>query len=65
MSLSELAEIGSLISGVSIMTSVIFLYYQLRQINRQVKQTQKNQQSANRQGRATRTVGIVLTGTQP
>jgi hypothetical protein len=65
MSLSELAEIGSLISGVSIMTSVILLYFQLRQINRQVKQTQKNQQSAIRQGRATRTVGIVLTGTQP
>ncbi len=65
MSLSELAEIGSLISGVSIMISVIFLYFQLRQINHQVKQTQKNQQSAIRQGRAARTVGIVLTGTEP
>jgi hypothetical protein len=44
---------------------VIFLYFQLRQINRQVRKTQKNQQSAMRQGRATRTVGIVLTGTEP
>jgi hypothetical protein len=65
MSLTQLAEIGSLISGVSIMTSVIFLYFQLRQINHQVKQAQKNQQSAIRQERARRTVGIVLTGTEP
>ena len=65
MSLSELAEIGSFISGVAILSSLIFLYVQLRHIKRQVKQTEKNQQSAIRQGRATRTVGIVLTGAKP
>ena len=65
MSLSDLANIGSFISGVSILTSLIFLYFQLRQINHQVKQAEKNQPSAIRQGRATRTVGIVLTGTEP
>ena len=65
MSLSELAEIGSFISGVAILTSLIFLYFQLRQIKHQVKQAEKNQQSAIRQGRATRTVGIVLTGAKP
>ena len=65
MSLSELAEIGTLISGISILTSLVFLYFQLRQISHQVKQGEKNQQSAIRQGRATRTVGIVLTGTEP
>ena len=65
MSLSELAQIGSFISGVAVLTSLIFLYFQLRQINHQVKQAEKNQQSAIRQGRATRTVDIVLTGTEP
>ena len=49
MSLSELAEIGSFISGVAVLTSLIFLYFQLRQINQQVKQAEKNQQSAIRQ----------------
>ena len=65
MSLSELAEIGSFISGAAILSSLIFLYFQLRQINRQVKQAEKNQLSAIRQGRAARTVGIALTGTEP
>ena len=65
MSLSELAEIGNFISGVAILSSLIFLYVQLRQIKHPVKQAEKNQQSAIRQGRATRTVGIVLTGAKP
>jgi hypothetical protein len=65
MSLSELAEMGSFISGVAILSSLVFLYFQLRQINQQVIQAEKNQQSAIRQGRATRTVDIVLTGTEP
>jgi hypothetical protein len=30
MSLSELAEIGSFISGVAILASLIFLFFQLR-----------------------------------
>jgi hypothetical protein len=65
MSLSQLGEIGSFVSGVAILTSLIFLYFQLRQINHQVKQAEKNQQSAIRQGRAGRSIGIVLTGTEP
>ena len=65
MSLSELAEIGSFISGVAILASLIFLFFQLRQINQQVKQAEKNQQSAIRQARATRTVRIILAGTEP
>src|SRR3974377_32189 len=65
MSLAELAEIGSFISGVAILASLVFLYFQLRQINHQVKQAEKNQQSAIRQGRAARTFGIVLSGTNP
>jgi len=65
MSLAELAEIGSFLSGAAILASLIFLYFQLRQINKQVKQAEKNQQSAIRQGRAGRSVGIVLTGVEP
>jgi hypothetical protein len=41
MSLSQLAEIGSFTSGVAILASLIFLYFQLRQINQQVKQAEK------------------------
>ena len=41
MSLSQLAEIGSFVSGVAILASLIFLYFQLRQINKQVKQAEK------------------------
>jgi hypothetical protein len=65
MLLSELAEIGSFISGVAILSSLIFLYFQLRQINHQVKQAEKNQQSAIRQGRAARTVGMLMRGAEP
>jgi hypothetical protein len=65
MSLSQLAEIGSFVSGVAILASLIFLYFQLRQINHQVRQAEKNQKSAIRQGRASRTVRIILAGTDP
>jgi hypothetical protein len=65
MSLSQLAEFGSFISGVAILTSLIFLYFQLRQINHQVRQAEKNEKSAIRQGRANRTVRIILAGTEP
>jgi hypothetical protein len=65
MSLAQLAEIGSFISGVAILTSLIFLYFQFRQINHQVRQAEKNQKSAIRQARATRTVRIILAGTDP
>jgi hypothetical protein len=65
MSLSQLGEIGSFVSGVAILTSLIFLYFQLRQINHQVRQAEKNQQSAIRQARASRSIGIALTGTNP
>ena len=53
------------VSGVAILTSLIFLYFQLRQINKQVKQAEKNQQSVIRQARAGRSIGIALTGTEP
>ena len=52
MSLSDLAALGSLVSGVAVLVSLILLYFQLRQLNRQVRQAERNQQGALRQGRA-------------
>ncbi|HJW40601.1 MAG TPA: hypothetical protein VJ476_05145 [Rhizomicrobium sp.] len=52
MSLSDLAALGSFISGFAVLVSLVFLYFQLRQIGAQVKQAEKNQQAAIRQGRA-------------
>lgn len=45
MSLSDLAALGSFISGLGVLVSLVFLYFQLRQIGVQVKQTEKNQRA--------------------
>jgi len=58
MSLSDLASLGSFISGVAVLASLVFLYFQLRQVNLQVRQTEKNQQALIRQNRATRSVDL-------
>jgi hypothetical protein len=52
MSLSDLASLGSFVSGFAVLVSLIFLYFQLRQVTEQIKQAEKNQQAAIRQGRA-------------
>lgn len=65
MSLSDLASVGSFVSGFAVLVSLIFLYFQLRQLNRQVTQTERNQQAQIRQGRADRTVGLLLTRLEP
>ena len=54
MSLSDLASLGSFVSGLAILVSLILLYFQLRQVNQQVRQAEKNQQASIRQGRAAR-----------
>ena len=55
MSLSDLASISGIVSGLAVVVSLIFLYFQLRQINEQVKQAEKNQRAALNQGFVTRT----------
>src|SRR5450631_3111058 len=50
MSLSDLAAIGSFISGLAVLVSLIFLYFQLRQVNAQVAQTERNQRALMNQG---------------
>lgn len=58
MSLSDLAALGSFVSGVAVLVSLVFLYFQIRQVNMQVRQTEKNQQALIRQNRATRVVDL-------
>jgi hypothetical protein len=65
MSLSDLAALGSFISGFAVLVSLVFLYFQLRQVNQQVRQTEKNQQAAIRQERTRRSVEIQLSGIEP
>jgi hypothetical protein len=62
MSLSDLASLGSFVSGVAVLVSLIFLYFQLRQLTSQVKQAEKNQQAAIMQGRAAQAVNINMSG---
>jgi hypothetical protein len=45
MSLSDLASIGSFVSGVAVLTSLVFLYVQLRHLRAQVAQTERNQRA--------------------
>jgi hypothetical protein len=53
MSLSDLASIGSLASGVAVLVSLIYLSHQVRQ-------TTKNQRALLQQGRAARSAQILL-----
>lgn len=58
MTLSELASIGSFISGMAVVFSFIFLALQMRQAN-------LNQKSLMQQGRSTRTVDLLMKMTDP
>src|SRR5215469_15950492 len=60
MSLSDLASVGSLVSGVAVLVSLVLLYFQLRQLNQQVRQAERNQQASIRHSRVTRGVDIQL-----
>ena len=65
MSLSDLAALGSFVSGAAVLVSLIFLYFQLGQLNRQVVQAEKNQRALIRQTRADRTVDLILRRLEP
>lgn len=53
MSLSDLASIGSLVSGIAVLISLVYLSVQ-------VKQAERNQQASIRAVRATRTVDLFM-----
>jgi len=44
MTRSDLASLGSFASGFAVLVSLIFLYFQLRLVNRQVLQAERQQQ---------------------
>ena len=58
MSLSDLASLGSLVSGAAVLGSLIYLALQVRQ-------TDRNQQASIRQGRTTRAVDLLLAQLEP
>jgi hypothetical protein len=60
MSLSDLASVGSFVSGAAVLASLVFLYFQVGQVNAQVRQTERNQRAMLQQGRAARSVGTSL-----
>jgi hypothetical protein len=58
MSLSDLAAVGSFVSGIAVVFSILFLALQVRQANR-------NQRSLIQQGRTARNVDILLRMSDP
>ena len=65
MSLSDLASLGSFVSGFAVLVSLVFLYFQLRQLSQQVWQAERNQQAAIMQFRAAQAVNINMSGIDP
>ena len=58
MTLSDIASIGSLISGLAVLVSLVYLSLQFRQ-------TERNQQASIRQGRINRAVELMTTRMEP
>lgn len=58
MSISELAALGSLVSGVAVLISLVLLYYQLRQLTAQVRQAEHYQQTLVKQARTSRVMEV-------
>ena len=58
MSLSDLASIGSFVSGVAVVVTLALLLIQTRQTNR-------NQKALMQQGRSARTVELLMTLSEP
>ncbi len=65
MSLSDLASLGSFISGVAVLISLVFLYFQLRQVTAQIRQAERNQRATISAARATRATDAMLTLCEP
>jgi hypothetical protein len=65
MSLSDLASLGSFISGIAVLASLVFLYFQVRQVNAQVLQTERNQRALMQQGRAERVADHAMRMAEP
>jgi len=58
MSISDLAALGSLVSSVAVLVSLVLLYYQLRQLTAQVKQAEQYQLTLVKQARTSRVMEV-------
>ena len=65
MTLSDLASMGSFVSGLAVLISLVFLYFQLRQVHAQAQQAERTQQATIRHTRAARIVDIALASAEP
>jgi hypothetical protein len=65
MTLTDLASLGSFVSGVAVLVSLVFVYFQMRQMTEQMRQTDKNQRAAIGMGRATRATNLFGTMIDP
>lgn len=65
MSLTDLASLGSFISGIAVLVSLVFLYFQLGQVTEQVKQAEKNQRASIGMARNTRIMEFTMGLTEP
>src|SRR5215469_1497977 len=65
MPLSDLASLGSFVSGVAVLISLVFLYFQVRQVTAQVRQAERNQQASIRHTRVSRSVQLQLEISEP
>jgi hypothetical protein len=65
MSLSDLASLGSFVSGAAVLASLVFLFFQMRQMTEQVRQTEKNQRALIAHGRVNRASDINMRLTDP
>src|SRR5215469_15947076 len=65
MSLSDLASLGSFVSGAAVLASLVFLFFQMRQMTEQVRQAEKNQQALIHQGRTAQTTERILRYAEP
>jgi len=65
MSLSDLASIGSFVSAVAVLVSLLLLYFQLVQVAAQVKLAEKSQRAAIQQERTARISDNQMRVTEP
>jgi hypothetical protein len=58
MNLSNLAALGNFVSGVAVVVSLVFLYFQVRQLNAQARQAAIGQQAMMKLARTTRVMEV-------
>jgi hypothetical protein len=65
MSLSDLAALGSFVSGLAVLVSLVFLFFQMRQMNEQVRQNTKHMSAQMWQAASDRGVNMMMALADP